>query len=56
LVLEVAFDQVTGGRIRHGTRPVRWRADKSPRQCTIDQLVVPGSALELIDGPPWITP
>ena len=34
LVLEVAFDQVTSGRIRHGTKPVRWRIDKAPRQCT----------------------
>jgi ATP-dependent DNA ligase len=51
LVLEVAFDQVTGGRIRHGTRPVRWRTDKSPRACTFDQLAVAGSALELIDAP-----
>jgi ATP-dependent DNA ligase len=31
LVLEVAFDQVTGGRMRHGTRVLRWRTDKSPR-------------------------
>jgi ATP-dependent DNA ligase len=48
LVLEVAFDQVTGGRIRHGTRPLRWRLDKSPLQCTADQLDVSGSALELV--------
>ena len=49
LVLEVAFDQVTGGRIRHGTRPLRWRTDKSPSQCTADQLDLSGSALELVD-------
>ncbi|HTW82522.1 MAG TPA: ATP-dependent DNA ligase [Candidatus Sulfotelmatobacter sp.] len=38
LVLEVEFDLVTGGRIRHGTRPVRWRTDKSPATCTREQL------------------
>jgi ATP-dependent DNA ligase len=38
LVLEVEFDQVTSGRIRHGTRPLRWRIDKAPKDCTRDQL------------------
>lgn len=38
LVVEVAYDQVTGGRFRHGTRLVRWRPDKSPRQCLLDQI------------------
>ena len=49
LVLEVAFDQVTSGRIRHGTRPVRWRTDKAPRQCTLEQLETPGRALALLE-------
>ncbi|MBV8299965.1 MAG: ATP-dependent DNA ligase [Candidatus Eremiobacteraeota bacterium] len=49
LVLEVAFDQVTSGRIRHGTRPVRWRTDKAPRQCTVEQLETPGRALALLE-------
>ena len=49
LVLEVAFDQVTGGRIRHGTRPLRWRPDKPPRQCTLDQLATPDRAIALLD-------
>ena len=49
LVLEVAFDQVTGGRIRHGTRPVRWRPDKAPRQCTLEQLATPDRALALLE-------
>ncbi len=49
LVLEVAFDQVTSGRIRHGTRPVRWRPDKSPAACGVDQLATVGSALDLLD-------
>ena len=43
LVVEVGFDQVTGHRIRHGARFVRWRPDKPARQCTFDQLVLPGN-------------
>jgi ATP-dependent DNA ligase len=38
LVVEVCYDQVTGGRFRHGTRLLRWRPDKAPRQCTGEQL------------------
>jgi ATP-dependent DNA ligase len=43
LVVEVAFDQVTGHRIRHGSRFVRWRPDKPPDQCTFEQLVQPAN-------------
>ena len=38
LVAEVQYDHVTGNRFRHGTRFLRWRPDKAPRQCTFDQL------------------
>jgi ATP-dependent DNA ligase len=38
LVVEVTFDHASDGRIRHGTRIVRWRDDKPPRDCGIDQL------------------
>jgi ATP-dependent DNA ligase len=38
LVVEVSFDHVSAGRIRHGAKVVRWRDDKNPRECTIDQL------------------
>jgi ATP-dependent DNA ligase len=38
LVVEVQYDHVTGNRFRHGTRLLRWRPDKAPRQCTFDQL------------------
>lgn len=38
LVVEVCYDQVTGGRFRHGARLLRWRPDKAPRQCTDEQL------------------
>jgi len=49
LVLEVGFDQVTSGRIRHGTKPLRWRTDKAPRQCTMEQLATPDRALALLE-------
>jgi ATP-dependent DNA ligase len=38
LVVEVLYDQVTDQRFRHGTRLLRWRPDKAPRQCRMDQL------------------
>ena len=38
LVVEVSFDHVSAGRIRHGSKLNRWREDKDPRECTIDQL------------------
>jgi ATP-dependent DNA ligase len=38
LVVEVLYDQVTANRFRHGTRLLRWRPDKAPRQCRMDQL------------------
>ena len=38
LVVEVRYDQVTDRRFRHGTMLMRWRPDKSPAQCTFDQL------------------
>jgi ATP-dependent DNA ligase len=38
LVVEVTFDHITGQRIRHGAKLVRWRDDKDPRECHISQL------------------
>ena len=38
LVVEVRYDQVTGQRFRHGTGLLRWRPDKAPRQCRMEQL------------------
>lgn len=38
LVVEVSYDQVTGDRFRHGTGLIRWRPDKSPHHCRIEQL------------------
>jgi ATP-dependent DNA ligase len=38
IIVEVAYDHFTGGRFRHGTKFLRWRSDKDPRQCTMDQV------------------
>jgi ATP-dependent DNA ligase len=38
LVVEVTFDHVSDGRIRHGAKVQRWRDDKDPGDCTVDQL------------------
>ena len=38
LVVEVSFDHVTDDRFRHGTKLLRFRPDKAPRQCTMEQL------------------
>ena len=38
LVVEVTFDHVAAGRIRHGSKIVRWREDKDPKDCRFDQL------------------
>jgi len=38
LVVEVCYDHYSGGRFRHGTRLMRWRPDKLPKQCTMDQV------------------
>jgi ATP-dependent DNA ligase len=38
LVVEISFDHVSGRRIRHGSKLMRWREDKPPRECSVDQL------------------
>jgi ATP-dependent DNA ligase len=38
LVVEVQYDHFTADRFRHGTKFLRWRPDKSPRKCTMDQV------------------
>jgi len=42
LVVEVSYDHFTGGRFRHGTRLIRWRPDKAPSQCGMDQVAPTG--------------
>ncbi|MGQ0848690.1 MAG: ATP-dependent DNA ligase [Actinomycetota bacterium] len=41
VVVEVSYDQLEEGRFRHATRFHRWRPDKDPHQCTMDQLERP---------------
>lgn len=53
LVVEVRYDQVTGGRFRHGTRFLRRRHDKEPEQCRAEQLrhpLTPAELRQLIRG------
>src|SRR5262249_22216937 len=38
LVVEVSYDHFSGDRFRHGTKLLRWRPDKAPRQCTFEQV------------------
>jgi ATP-dependent DNA ligase len=38
LVVEVTFDHTSGGRIRHGTKILRWREDKPPHECKLEQM------------------
>ena len=44
LVVEVQYDHFSGGRFRHGTKFLRWRPDKAPRQCTMDQVEPEGAS------------
>jgi ATP-dependent DNA ligase len=44
LVVEVEYDHFTGDRFRHGTQLLRWRPDKAPTQCTLDQVRRRGGA------------
>ena len=48
LVVEVEYDHVTGDRFRHGTKLVRLRPDKAPKQCTVDQVEKGGATLRLL--------
>ena len=38
LVVEIDFDHVSAGRIRHGAKLRRWREDKSAAECSYEQL------------------
>jgi ATP-dependent DNA ligase len=40
LVGEFQYDHFSGGRFRHGTKFLRWRPEKKPEQCTMDQLSI----------------
>lgn len=52
-VVEVRYEHLQGMRFRHTTRFVRWRDDKSPAECTYDQLeVAPPAELAAVFGTP----
>ena len=38
LVVEISYDHASSGRIRHGSKLLRWRDDKPAKACTLDQL------------------
>lgn len=40
-VLEIAYDQMQGDRLRHTGQWRRWRPDRDPRSCTYEQLERP---------------
>jgi ATP-dependent DNA ligase len=48
LVVEVSYDHFTGDRFRHGTTILRWRPDKKPQQCTLDQLQQKSASVEAL--------
>lgn len=51
LVVEVQYDHFSGGRFRHGTKFLRWRPDKAPQQCRMDQVERDArSSLKLLDA------
>ena len=41
LVCEVEYDYFSQGRFRHGSKFLRWRPDKNPEQCTMEQVLPP---------------
>jgi ATP-dependent DNA ligase len=51
LVCEIAYDQLDGHRFRHPGRFRRWRPDREPRECLLEQLDAPAADLrELLPG------
>jgi ATP-dependent DNA ligase len=51
LVCEVGHDQVDGVRFRHPARFRRWRPDRDPRSCLLDQLSLPPSRVDTLLAP-----
>ena len=50
LVVEVRYDHFSAGRFRHGTKFLRWRPDKTPRACRMEQVKTAGPPLALLEG------
>jgi ATP-dependent DNA ligase len=38
-VVEITFDHTSNDRIRHGAKIARWREDKDPTECRMEQLL-----------------
>jgi ATP-dependent DNA ligase len=51
LVVEVQYDHFSNGRFRHGTKFLRWRPDKAPKQCKMDQIQTATGAMKLLEVP-----
>jgi ATP-dependent DNA ligase len=49
LVVEVQYDHFSGGRFRHGTKFLRWRPDKPPKSCTMDQVTGGRASVKLLE-------
>jgi ATP-dependent DNA ligase len=50
LVIEVQYDHFSGRRFRHGTKLLRWRPEKNPKSCRIEQVKKESeSALKLLE-------
>src|SRR5947207_14554671 len=49
LVVEVQYDHFRCGRFRHGTKFMRWRPDKPPRKCTMDQVSGARPSVEILE-------
>ncbi len=47
LVCEVRYDHFSQNRFRHGTSFLRWRRDKAPKTCTMDQVQTPKPKVSL---------
>jgi ATP-dependent DNA ligase len=50
LVVEVQYDHFSQGRFRHGTKFLRWRPEKAPRRCTMDQVLGARPSVNLLDA------
>ena len=48
------YEHVLGGRFRHASRMLRWRDDKTPAECTYEQLeaVAPAELSTIFGSPP----
>ena len=50
LVCEVEYDYFSQGRFRHGSKFLRWRPDKDPQQCTMEQVLPPKAKGKTLKG------